>query len=166
MMCQGCGSDTVEIFECCTWMFFIKFQKFLDIISSHNLSPFCLSSLFGIPLCLYWYALQTVTGHWGSIHLSSFFFLSVPLTIQSQLLYLLVHQCLGVFSLLPSLICHWASLENFFLIFIYLFILLHWVLVAARGIFSCGMQDLVPWPGIEPGSPALGAWSLSHWTTR
>ena len=25
------------------------------------------------------------------------------------------------------------------------------------------MWDLVPWPGIEP---ALGAWSLSYWTTR
>ena len=34
------------------------------------------------------------------------------------------------------------------------------------GIFSCGMQDLVPWPGIEPRSPALGARSLNHWTTR
>ena len=31
---------------------------------------------------------------------------------------------------------------------------------------SCGMRHLVPWPGIEPGSPALGVWSLSHWTTR
>ena len=31
---------------------------------------------------------------------------------------------------------------------------------------SCGMWDLVPWPGIEPESPALGAWSLSHRTTR
>ena len=26
--------------------------------------------------------------------------------------------------------------------------------------------DLVPGPGIKPGAPALGAWSLSHWTTR
>ena len=31
---------------------------------------------------------------------------------------------------------------------------------------SCGMWDLVPWPGIEPRPPALGVWSLSHWTTR
>ena len=30
----------------------------------------------------------------------------------------------------------------------------------------CGMWDLVPRPGIEPGTPALGVWSLSHWTTR
>ena len=54
-----------------------------------------------------------------------------------------------------------------------LFIWLHLVLVATWSIFSCGiwilshgMWDLVPWPGIEPGSPALGVWSLSHWITR
>ena len=41
---------------------------------------------------------------------------------------------------------------------------LHWVLVVARGLFSSSIQtlsysmwDLVPWPGIEPGPPALGA---------
>ena len=57
-----------------------------------------------------------------------------------------------------------------FKIFIYLF-WLHRVLVVARGIFfffffSFSRWDLVPQPGIEPGSPALGAWSLTHWTTR
>ena len=31
---------------------------------------------------------------------------------------------------------------------------------------SCSMRDLVPRPGIEPGPPALGAWTLSPWTTR
>ena len=57
----------------------------------------------------------------------------------------------------------------YFLIFIWL----HWVLVAACRIFSCGMRtlsfgmwDLVPWPGTEPGLPALGVRSLSHWTIR
>ena len=72
---------------------------------------------------------------------------------------------------------------SFFLFFSfkYLFIWLRRVLVAARGIFiagagslvaacgiffSCGMQDLVPWPGIEPGPPALGTWSLNRWATR
>ena len=60
---------------------------------------------------------------------------------------------------------------------IYLFIWLHLVLVVAHGIFgiqtlSCSCEplpvshDLVPWPGIELGPPALGAWSLSQWTTR
>ena len=43
--------------------------------------------------------------------------------------------------------------------FIYLFIL------AALGL-SCCLWDLVPWPGIETGPPALGAWSLNHWITR
>ena len=33
-------------------------------------------------------------------------------------------------------------------------------------LFSCGMWDLVPWPGIDPRPPALGARSLSHWITR
>ena len=32
-------------------------------------------------------------------------------------------------------------------------------------VFSCSMQDLVPWPGIEPRPPALGTQSLSHWNT-
>ena len=31
---------------------------------------------------------------------------------------------------------------------------------------SCGIRDLVPWPGIEPRDPALGEWSLNHWTTK
>ena len=33
------------------------------------------------------------------------------------------------------------------------------VLVAACEVFSCSMWDLVPWPGIEPGPPAMGAQS-------
>ena len=32
--------------------------------------------------------------------------------------------------------------------------------------FNSQLWDLVPWPGIEAGSPALGAWSLGHWATR
>ena len=56
-------------------------------------------------------------------------------------------------------------LNLFIIYFIYLF-WLHRVLVVARRIFSCGMWDLVPRPGIEPAAPALGARSLTHWTTR
>ena len=37
--------------------------------------------------------------------------------------------------------------------------------MAAPGL-SCGMWDQVPWTGIELQPPALGAQSLSHWTTR
>ena len=47
-----------------------------------------------------------------------------------------------------------------------IFILLHRILVVAHRVFSCSMWDLVLWPGIEPRPPALGALSLSHWTTR
>ena len=47
--------------------------------------------------------------------------------------------------------------------FLYIYFL--FIYLAAPGL-SCGMGDLVPWPGIEPGPPALGAGSLSHWTTR
>ena len=64
----------------------------------------------------------------------------------------------------------------YFLLKIYhfkIFVWLHLVFITARRIFSCGvwtlscsMQDLVPWPRIEPRPPALGAQSPSHWTTR
>ena len=54
-----------------------------------------------------------------------------------------------------------------------LFVCLGWVLVATQGTFDLywgtfgyGMSDLIPWQGIEPGLPVLGARSLSHWTTR
>ena len=60
-----------------------------------------------------------------------------------------------------------------FFLFKYLFIWLWQVLVTARGVFSCGMRtlnccmrDLVAWPGIEPRTRALGAQSLSPWTSR
>ena len=43
------------------------------------------------------------------------------------------------------------------LIFIYIFVYLS---------LSCCKWDPVPWPGIEPRPPALGAQSLSHWTSR
>ena len=43
-----------------------------------------------------------------------------------------------------------------------IFIFISWAMLG----LSCGMWDLVPWPGIEPGPPALGVLSLGHWTTR
>ena len=56
--------------------------------------------------------------------------------------------------------------SRFFKIYIYLFIWLLWILVVACGLFSCGVWDLVPCLGIKPEPLALGARSLSHWTTR
>ena len=61
----------------------------------------------------------------------------------------------------------WVLFIFFFNIFskIYLFIWLYWLLGACKPlVVACGI--LVPWLGIEPGPPALGAQSLSHWTTR
>ena len=37
------------------------------------------------------------------------------------------------------------------------FIFLVFIYLAVPGI-SCGMWNLVPWPGLEPGPPALGGW--------
>ena len=69
--------------------------------------------------------------------------------------------------------CKWKGTQCLFFFNIYLFIWLHRILVATSKIFTCVMQtltysmwDLVPWPGFEPGPPALGAQSLSHWTSR
>ena len=39
-------------------------------------------------------------------------------------------------------------------------------LVVTCKLFNCSMWDLVPWPGVESRSPALGVQSLSYWTIR
>ena len=45
------------------------------------------------------------------------------------------------------------------------FVFNNYLYLIALGL-SCSMWDLVPWPGIEPNTQALGAQSLSHWTTK
>ena len=40
------------------------------------------------------------------------------------------------------------------------------LVVACGLLIVAGMWDLVPRPGIEPRASALGAWSLTYWTTR
>ena len=40
------------------------------------------------------------------------------------------------------------------------------LVAACELLVAACMRDLVPRPGIEPGPPALGVWSLTHWTTR
>ena len=62
----------------------------------------------------------------------------------------------------PDLILRFLPTSTNILFFKYLFIFSYLV---AMG-FLCGMWDLVPWAGIEPRSPALGAQCLIHWTTR
>ena len=81
-------------------------------------------------------------------------------------------------------VCVCGFMSFIFKIFIYLFIYAApglscgmqylFSLVAACGLLvgACGLLavaclwDLVPRPGIEPGPPALGMQSLTHWTTR
>ena len=53
-----------------------------------------------------------------------------------------------------------------YIVFIYLFIWLHWVLIVACGLFSCSMWDIVPWPMFKLRPPALEARSHSYWPTR
>ena len=40
------------------------------------------------------------------------------------------------------------------------------IFTCGMGTLNCSMWDLFPWPGIKPRPPALGAQSLSPWTTR
>ena len=54
--------------------------------------------------------------------------------------------------------------DNLGWVLLLLFICLLQVLVATCEIFSYGVWDLVPQPGIEPGPPALEVQNLSHWT--
>ena len=39
-------------------------------------------------------------------------------------------------------------------------------LVCSKGTLCFGLLDLVPWPGVKPRPPSLGAQGLSPWTTR
>ena len=70
--------------------------------------------------------------------------------------------------LLVTLELLWQQIFNLLYLFIfkYVFISLFQILVVACRIFSCGMWDLVPWPGIEHRPPVLGMCSFNHWTTR
>ena len=70
---------------------------------------------------------------------------------------------------------HWPDLlfvgmegtygEKSFLFFFFFLRNIYLLYLAVPGP-SCAMQDPVPWPGIEPVSSALGAWSFNHWTVR
>ena len=59
----------------------------------------------------------------------------------------------------------------FVCLFLFNLFWLHWVFIAGSSLRHTGslvvayMWDLVPWPGTKPRPPALGAWSLTHWTT-
>ena len=63
-----------------------------------------------------------------------------------------------MFYSLLLLPCKEIDQENLLFLLFY-FILFFWPCHVVCGI-------LVPRPGIEPGPPALEAWSFNHWTAR
>ena len=74
-------------------------------------------------------------------------------------------QVVPLWSLLTSFFCLFCFLPASFLIFkIYLFGCAGSQL--QHETFSCGMWDLGPWSRIRLGPPAMGTWSLHHWTTK
>ena len=66
----------------------------------------------------------------------------------------------------------WKDQQLKTILFIYLFLKYLFFYLTALSLswgmwtLSCAMWDLVPWQVIESGPSPLGAWSLSHWTTR
>ena len=74
----------------------------------------------------------------------------IPWTIFLSWNWSLVPKRLGTPSLEPSGICFTLNI---------------FIDLAVLGLsYTCGIS--VSWPGVESMPPALGAWSLSHWTTR
>ena len=74
--------------------------------------------------------------------------------------------CLSLFKRFPDHpLQPWKRSPKTFYKNIYIFIWLHWVLVTALRIFNipCSIWDLVLLLGTEP---ELGAWNVSHWSTR
>ena len=91
---------------------------------------------------LYGPALTSIRDYWKTIALTRQTFVSKVMSLLFNMLSRFVIACL------PRSIC------------------LCWVFIVACRIFSSGLWDLVPSPGIEPRPPALGAQSPSHQTTR
>ena len=66
----------------------------------------------------------------------------------------------GISCIVGRFFTSWATREALLLFFtIYLFGSKLWHVRPLAA--ACGI--LVPWPGIEPRPPLLGAWSLTHW---
>ena len=125
--------------------------------------------------CTGFYLSSKASSRWDyyrSFRLSSFSFFKYFIMEVALLFCMFMFHKLSYFSFFKKYLCICLSIY----LSIYLSIWLCRVLVAACGVFflavarellivAC-MWDLVPWPGIKPGPPALGAQSLSHWTSR
>lgn len=66
----------------------------------------------------------------------------------------------------------YLSISFFFQIFLFIYLAVSSLSCGMQGFsismwaLSYGIWNLLPQPGTKPGSPALGAQSFSHWTTR
>lgn len=94
----------------CVHVFHQTWEVFSYYSFKYSFASFSLSSPSGIPVCVYWYACWYPLGPLGSIHYSSFFFISTPQTGQFQLTYLQVYWLF----LPPNKIFCWTPLVSFF----------------------------------------------------
>ena len=61
------------------------------------------------------------------------------------------------------MVYNWQVLLIYIHIHIYIFIYLYLFIIHLAVLsLGCSIWDLVPWPGIELGSPALGVPNVSH----
>ena len=69
----------------------------------------------------------------------------------------------------PLKSCQWNTYPSKKLLLVWLYQVLAMarssIFTVACTIFSCSTWNLVPWPEIKSGTPALVAQSLSHWTS-
>ena len=73
--------------------------------------------------------------------------------------------CVIFFFLLRNVYSNPLLILGGYLSFYFYFLNYIFIYLAVLGL-GCSTRDIVPWPGIKPGPPALGAQSLNHWTTR
>ena len=92
---------------------------------------------------------------------------------RTQLKWLNMHEHLNKIKMLNLILCTFTTIFLNYKLCCISFFFQYLVISLAPPGLSCIMQtlccdtwDLVAWPGIEPRPPALGAWTLSHWTTR
>ena len=127
--------------------------------SIRKFSANVLTNIFCFPLFISGNLLTNVLGQLTLSHISLMLWLFVCLFFNSLSLCLIVKFLLLYFQVHGSFFCHvWYAIN--FIEYKHLFMYL-----SALGL-SFSKQDLVPWPEMEPRHAALGAWSLSYWTTR
>ena len=172
----------------CPWDFPGKYTG----VGCHALLQVIFPTQGSNPCLLYWQVDSSPLSHWGKpFNLYNLLFIQQPYNRNKKTLTflrspvvelelesdLLVSKSCGLNYSYPAsswrkCFCQARTLPLaihfffFFNIYFYLFTWLHQVLVAACETVSCSMWDLVLQPEMEPGPPAWGVWSLSHWATR